>query len=956
MMMLKTSDILKELSRTRRAAAGRDSRGRVHSAHAQRAASRVAPVGELDERVVFAARHSVVDTLARMGTSAQGLSSGDVEVARDLYGKNSVTHAKEDNLAKRLLDAFVNPFTAILAVLALVSLYTNVIAAAPTDRDPSTVIIIAIMVIISGTLRFTQETKSGNAAASLQKMITTTCTVLREGKEQEVPFSDLVPADIIRLSAGDMIPADSRVMEAKDLFVSQSSLTGESSGVEKTSAELPPVRGHRTSLTISDCDNIVFTGTSVQSGSATAVVLATGNQTSLGQMARVLDAKPPQTSFDRGVADVSRVLVRFMLVMVPIVFVINVITKQNWMDALLFSVSIAVGITPQMLPVIVTTCLAKGATSMSKQKVIIKNLSAIQNLGAMDILCTDKTGTLTEDHVVLERHLDVLGHDDDSVLGLAFLNSYYQTGLKNLIDRAVIERTDELAYCPVISDEEGTVEAVPENPIACLRDRYHKVDEIPFDFDRRRMSVVVADREGKTTLVTKGAAEEILSVCSSARIHGQNRPLTSKLRADIRARVAALNADGLRVIALASKKEPRPVGEFSTDDECEMVLMGYLAFLDPPKSTAAAAIAALHSHGVGVKVLTGDNDRVAAAVCNKVGLSPDDLILGSEIDALSDEELAERAEKTQLFAKLSPLQKARVVRVLRECCGHTVGYMGDGINDAASMRASDCGVSVDTAVDIAKESADIILLEKDLMVLDHGILEGRRTYGNMIKYIKMTASSNFGNVFSVLVASAFLPFLPMTALQLVLLSLIYEISCAAVPWDHVDSEFVARPRTWEARSIVKFMVWFGPTSSIFDIVTYALLFGVICPAVIGSSWAALAASAGTAAAAGLASLFAAVFQSGWFIESMWTQSLIVHTLRTPKIPFIQSRASAPLMVLTFSGIAIVTALPFTPLAPFLGLAPLPLSFFGWLLLIVAGYLLLANTVKILYIRRFGQLL
>ncbi|MDR2590396.1 MAG: magnesium-translocating P-type ATPase, partial [Oscillospiraceae bacterium] len=605
--------------------------------------------------------------------------------------------------------------------------------------------------------------------------------------------------------------------------------------------------------------------------------------------------------------------------------------------AVLFALSVAVGLTPEMLPMIVTTCLAKGAVAMSRKKTIIKNLNSIQNLGSMSILCTDKTGTLTQDKVVLQYHMNIQGEEDTRVLRHAFLNSYYQTGLKNLMDVSIIDRTHE---------EEKDIEALRD-----IAKKFTKVDEIPFDFERRRMSVVVMDNatHQKTQMITKGAVEEVLAVCNSAEYKGEVVPLTDDVRSFILDKVNEFHENGLRVIAVAQKNNPPPVGAFSAADESDMTLIGYLAFLDPPKESTAAAVKALNSNGVSVKVLTGDNDKVTRFVCKQVGIPVDKVLLGTDIEKMSDEELAKNAEKVSVFAKLSPQQKARIITVLRNN-GHDVGYMGDGINDAAAMKASDVGISVDTAVDIAKESADVILLEKDLMVLERGIIEGRKTFANMIKYIKMTASSNFGNMFSVLVASAFLPFLPMLPIHILLLNLIYDISCSAIPWDNVDKEFLEKPRKWDASSIGKFMLWIGPTSSVFDITTYVLMYFIIAPAVAGGMFHELAAGSEAQI------LFIAIFHAGWFVESMWTQTLVIHMIRTPKIPFIQSRASLPLILISFSAIAILTAIPFTPLGAAIGLAALPLQFFGWLLLTVLCYMVLVTIFKNIFVKKYGQLL
>ncbi|WP_418599410.1 magnesium-translocating P-type ATPase [Phascolarctobacterium faecium] len=886
---------------------------------------------KVNERLRFAAAHDVNTVLKYLGTTGKGLPSGMVEQARERYGDNVVTHGQKESLFTRICKAFINPFTAILFVLAAVSAFTDIWLADPGEEDAVTVIIITTMVMISGILRFVQETRSGNAAAKLSAMIeTTTCVERMETGQQEIPLDEVVVGDLVHLSAGDMVPADIRIIFARDLFVSQSALTGESEPVEKYLCL------DVQAASITEEPNLAFMGSNVISGTAVGVAVAVGNDTLLGEMAKALNSKPPKTSFEKGVNSVSWVLIRFMLVMVPVVLFINGFTKDDWMNAALFAISVAVGLTPEMLPMIVTTCLAKGAVAMSREKVIIKNLNSIQNLGSIDILCTDKTGTLTQDKVVLEYHLDIEGKEAPRVLRHAFLNSYYQTGLKNLMDIAIISRTK-------LEEEEN------KDQLGDLEHFYQKVDELPFDFERRRMSVVVEDRNGKTQMITKGAVEEMLNISAFVEYAGRVVPLTASMKKLVMEKVDALNADGLRVIAVAQKTNPSPIGAFSIADENEMVLIGYLAFLDPPKETTAAAIRALQEHGVAVKILTGDNEKVTKCVCRHVGLAAEKMLLGSEVEAMSNEELAAAAEYTTVFAKLAPAQKARVVRLLREN-GHSVGYLGDGINDAAAMKASDVGISVDTAVDIAKESADVILLEKDLLVLEKGILEGRKTYANMIKYIKMTASSNFGNIFSVLIASAFLPFLPMASIHLILLNLIYDISCTAIPWDNVDKEFLTKPRKWDASSVSKFMLWIGPTSSVFDILTYALMYFIICPAVVGGHlFHELSDPAQQA-------LYIAVFQAGWFVESMWTQTLVIHMIRTPKIPFLQSRASSPVTLLTFIGIAVLTVIPFTAVGHAIGLASLPGEYFSWLAAITLAYMLLATMMKKLYIKRYGELL
>lgn len=919
MLMLKTATVLEAISKRRRTA-------------------RPAAYTGMSKNTIFAATHSAEDALVLLDATADGLTAEHAAERLSAVGPNTI-EAPTKTLARRIADAFVDPFAGILAALALVSLYIDVLAVPELQRDPSTVIVIGIMLLVSGGMKFIQEARSGNAAEALKDLVSSTCCALRDGERVEIPFDELVPGDVIRLSAGDMVPADARIITARDLFVIESALTGESEAVEKTAAA---AGADSSALPLSACKNIVFTGTSVQNGTAMALVVATGSDTYLGGIAKMLNGRGEKSAFDRGVSSVSMLLVRLMLVMAPAVFTINAATKGNVIDALLFATSVAVGITPQMLPVIVTTSLSQGAKDLARRQVIVKELPAIQNLGAMDVLCCDKTGTLTEDRIVLERYLNTDGNEDARVLRHAFLNSFFQTGLKNLIDLAVIDRADVTP---------STV--APDAMLGqSLRDRYTKVDEVPFDFSRRRLSVVVADAQGKTQMVTKGAAEEMLEICSFVEVSGIVQPLADEELAQIRKQVVGLNAEGMRVIAVAQKTNPRCVGEFGIADECDMVLMGFLAFLDPPKASAAGAVATLEAKGVAVKVLTGDNDRVAATVCEQIGIDASNVLLGSEIDALDDAELAERAEKTHLFAKLSPLQKARLVRVMRELLGHTVGFMGDGINDAAAMRASDCGISVDSAVDIAKESADIILLQKDLGVLERGIIEGRRTYGNLLKYLKTTVSSNFGNVLSVTVASLFLPFLPMSALQLVLLSLVYEIVCIALPWDTVDDAWTARPRAWDAASIKGFMLELGPVSSLFDIATFAALFFVVCPAAVGASWSELAAAGNVAGM----TAFAALFQSGWFVESMWSQTLVIHMLRSPRLPSLRDHAAPALCALTVLGLALVTWLPASPIADALGLMALPASFFALLVGIVTAYIALTQLAKCHYIARHGELL
>lgn len=860
-------------------------------------------------------------------TNINGLSTSEVENRIEEYGNNEIDYGDNQTTIERLIEAFVNPFTIVLAILAAVSFITDYVIADPGDKNLRTVIIIVTMVTISGLLRFIQEGRSNEAGKKLKAMINTTATVIRDGNYQEIRIEDIVPGDIIRLTAGDMIPADIRILSAKDLFVSQASMTGESEPVEKFGS-LQDVEKAKTSSNYIEYENLAFMGTNVVSGAATAVVLLTGSNTYISNIASAVTGKREVTSFDKGVNSVSMVLIKFMMVMVPIVFVINGFTKGNWVEAFLFGISVAVGLTPEMLPMIVTTNLARGAVTMSKNKTIVKNLNSIQNFGAIDVLCTDKTGTLTEDEIILERYLDIQGNEDIRVLRHAYLVSRFQTGLKNLLDVAILNH--------------GMKERLEE-----VDDSYQKIDEIPFDFSRRRMSVVLKDRNDKVQLITKGAVEEMLEICDFAEYKGEVVELSKKIKKKIISKAEELNEIGMRVIAVAQKTGSSLGEVISVKDEQAMVFMGYIGFLDPPKASSKAAIAALHEYGVEVKVLTGDSDKVTKYVCSQVGIEvTDKILLGSEIEEMTDEKLKKKVEKYNIFAKLSPGQKARVVSMLKEN-GHVVGFMGDGINDAPSMKKADVGISVDTAVDIAKESADIILLEKDLMVLEKGIIQGRKTFANIIKYIKMTASSNFGNMFSVLVASALLPFLPMIPVQILILNLIYDISCVAIPWDNVDAEFIEKPRQWDANSIGKFMLWIGPVSSVFDIATYIMMFFIICPLIAGGSYFA----AGTDK-----TMFMMLFNAGWFVESLWSQSLVIHMIRSPKVPFIQSRASKPVLISTMCALTVGTIIPFTKLGSILQMYPMPAVYFIGLIIIILAYMLLVTFVKKLYIKRYGDLL
>ncbi len=906
------------------------------------AAKRPAAARRAQERdwLAHVAGLSPTELFAEFETAKAGLTAEQVELSRERRGANSVISVRVEPTAIRFLKSFADPFTAILMLLVVTSIMTDVVFAPPTERAFATPLIIFAMVLISGTMRFVQETKSGNAVAALTRMIQTTCNVERQGVgRREVPLDELVVGDIVHLSAGDTIPADLRIISSRDLFVNESSLTGESAPVEKRSRLTEDDEG------ATRLNTIAYLGSDVVSGVGVGVVILVGEKTTFGRMSSVVGTGGRTTSFDRGIAATSRLLIRFMALTAPFVLLVNGITKGNWLDAVLFALSIAVGLTPEMLPMLVTTCLAKGAIEMGEHKVIVKRLDAIQNLGSIDILCTDKTGTLTQDNVVLERHLNVMGEDDNRVLACAFVNSYFETGLRNLIDSAIIERASEVCGTEDDVDVHGNVMPSADE----LSEKYELVDELPFDFDRRRVTVLVNEvAAGRTLMISKGAIEEILSVCDRVEYHGEVVSLDEESVEHVREGAADLAAQGMRVLGVATRRDVRPDPDLDAGDERGMTLIGYLAFLDPPKDSAAAAIGMLADHGVTTKVLTGDSALVARHVCDIIGIPTEDVLTGDEVEAMGDEELAARVERASIFAKLAPDQKARVVQTLREL-GHSVGYMGDGVNDAAAMDASDCGISVDSAVDVAKETADIILLEKDLLVLEEGLVCGRKTYANMIKYVKMTASSNFGNIFAILAASVLLPFLPMTAAQLLLLNLINDICCIAMPWDRVDEEFLVEPCEWNTASISSFMRWMGPVSSVFDLVTFALLFFVVCPEACGGTWSA-------ALGEGQRTLFVATFQAGWFVESMVTQMLVVQMLRTPHVPFVQSRASVQVILAGLGAIAAAVLLTFSPLAEALDFSPLPMSYFWMLLLIAAGYMALASVVKGVYVRRYGRLL
>jgi Mg2+-importing ATPase len=869
------------------------------------------------------ARADSAVVLAALGSDHEGLTDEQAQAIRERVGLNQVVAERPLHWWVTLWRCYRNPFNILLTALVSVSLLTHDVKAA---------VVIGSMVVLSTFLRFWQEHKSGKAADALKAMVTNTATVLRrpampplpqvvhagesfEAQQLpsvELPIQYLVPGDVVVLSAGDMIPADCRVLGAKDLFVSQAAMTGESMPVEKFARMRDAASAGQPANPL-EFETLLFMGTNVVSGTATAVVIGTGATTCFGALAgRAAAAQSAPTAFQVGVNKVGWLLLRFTLVMTVLVFVINAYTKGDAGQALLFALSVAVGLTPEMLPMIVTSTLAKGAVFLSRQKVIVKRLDAIQAFGAMDVLCTDKTGTLSQDKIFLARHVDAWGQESARVLEMAYLNSYYQTGLKNLLDKAV------LTHLEVHGELQPAV-------------NYRKVDEIPFDFDRRRMSVVVAQANGVHLLITKGAADEILPLCTHVQCGAGSEPMTPQLAAQVRGFTAELNEQGMRVVAVATREFPGQARAYGLSDECQLTLTGYVAFVDPPKDSTAPALAALAHNGVTLKILTGDNERVTVKICREVGLTDLAVALGPDIEAMSQAELARHAETVTVFARLTPAHKERIVTALR-ANGHVVGFLGDGINDASALRAADIGISVDNAVDIAKEAADIILLEKSLMILQAGVLEGRRTFANMLKYIRMTASSNFGNVFSVLVASAFLPFLPMLPMHLLVQNLLYDISQIAIPFDRVDDDALRKPLHWRPDDIGRFMVYFGPVSSLFDLLTFAVMWFVF--------------SANTPAEQTL-------FQSGWFVVGILTQTLVVHAIRTAHIPFVQSRASTPVMIMTATIVAVGIFLPMGPLAPYVKLQALPPLYFAYLPVILLAYLALTQVVKGVFRRRYG---
>ena len=838
------------------------------------------------------------------GSDEEGLDPVQAADRLEEYGRNIIDYGKEKSLVKRISEALINPFNLVLLAVAVITLFTDVIL----SDEPSfaTFIMLVAVVIISAVISFVQSEKSNNEAKKLQNMITNKIDVIRNGVGMEIEIEEAVPGDIVKLASGDMIPGDVRFIETKDLFIDQSQLTGESNPVEKFTDA-----GEYTGVT--DLADIGFMGSNVVSGSAKAVILTTGGNTYFGSMAKSLSSYEEKSAFEKDLDSISSLLIKFMLITVPVIFIANLITKNDWLEALMFSITIAVGIMPEMLPVIMTSSLAKGAVNMSRKKTIVKRLGAIQTFGEMDILCTDKTGTLTQDEIILEKYMDVLGREDKRILRHAFLNSYFQTGLKNLMDVAIISR----------AEKEG---------LSYLKEAYTREDEIPFDFTRRRMSVVLRDGQGKRQLITKGAVEEILSICSYIEIDGEVREITEELRLNARHIAEENNLEGIRVIAVAQKNDVHDVDVFGVQDESDMVLIGFVGFLDPPKESAGPAIAALKEHGVKTVVLTGDSEGVAVNICGRLGIGTQMTLTGAQIEEMSDEELAEACGKCEIFSKLSPYQKQRVVKMFQKN-GHTIGYMGDGINDSLPLKQADIGISVDTAVDIAKEVADIILLEKDLNVLDEGVMEGRRTFANMTKYLKMSVSGNFGNMFSVLIASIFLPFLPMMPLHILVQNLLNDFAQLGMPFDHVETEYIGKPRKWDIRGIRSFMVYFGLLSTVLDVLCFTVLWYVYKYNAIP---------------------LAGYFQCGWFMFGVVSQTMVIHSLRTPRLPFVGDRASRELFASTSIVVAATLLIGFTGISALFDLPAMPLSYLFWMAGLMVVYILLAQVMKKVYIGKYKE--
>ncbi len=865
-------------------------------------------VSKASSLLIEASRTGVEEVLARTDSREQGLTEAEALNRLEVYGKNETAHEKAPSWFGQLTQAFINPFVGILVLLAVASFITEYIFAPPGEQDLTVVIIIGTLVLISVLLTFIQEYQANRAADQLLSMIQNTTMIERQDQGRiELVTTCLVPGDIVYLSAGDIIPADVRILSVNNLSINEAALTGESLPVEKQAeALIDNIKPNAL-----DLPNIGYMGTNVVSGAAKTVVIATGGSTYFGSMSRELVGHHPPTSFDLGIRNVSMLLIRFMAIMVPIIFLISGFVQGDWFNALLFGLAVAVGLTPEMLPTIITANLAKGTIEMARSKTIIKRLSAIQNLGAMNVLCTDKTGTLTYDTVAMESFLNVEGKTDPQVYKYTYLNSYHQTGLRNPLDEAVLSHQQ--------AEEMSSAEL-----------DYSKVGEIPFETARRRMSVVVENREGENLLICKGAVDEMLAASKQIKFKDEIVPLTNELEEQVRDLAVQANSDGLRVLLVAYKKIENVGPNYGPEDEENLILTGLIGFLDPPKETAGAAIQALNKLEVEVLVITGDNEIATRRICKEIGFPVKGLIQGSEIETVSDHELGQIVEKNNVFVRTTPLQKSRIVSAIKSN-GHTVGFLGDGINDALALRDADVGISVDNAVGIAKESAEIILLEKSLMILEEGVRKGRHVFGNIMKYIKMTVSSNFGNVFSVLVASIFIPFPPMLPLHLLVQNLLYDISQISIPWDNVDEEYLERPQKWNPRSIARFTIYIGPVSSIFDFTTFALL------------WYVYGASTGAEQS---------FFHSGWFVLGLLSQTMIVHMIRTRKIPFIESAAARPVLIMTGLVMLIGLVIPFTPFGQAVGFIALPLSFFGWLFLTLIAYFIVMQAVKTIYLRRF----
>lgn len=847
---------------------------------------------------------SVDEFIKENGFKKRGLSTEEARKNIDKYGKNELKQKKPKQWYNYFFESLFSTFNLILLGIVLVLFYTDVILTTPPNY--ANIIVILILITASTLLEFFEVYRSNKAAEKLKNLVSAKSEVVRNGKETKIPTSEVTVGDVILLNAGDLIPADLRIIEATDLFVNQSSLTGESDSIKKLVES--EQKGKIEDIT--DLDTICFMGTNVISGSAKGIVIKTGDDTYFGKVADTITEEKPKTAFQKGIDSVSKLLIRFMLVLIPITFIANA-AKHGTITAFTFAVAIAIGITPLLLPVILSSSLAKGATRMSKKKTIVKRLDSIQSFGAMNVLCTDKTGTLTEDKIVLEKYLNIKGEEDKRVLKHVFLNSYFQTGLEGSIDEAVIARVKK-------SDLRG------------IEENYEKVDEIPFDFSRRRLSVVVSDGK-KKQLITKGAVEEILSICTMVDYKGEVSEITKEIKKNVLELSKELNKQGLRVVAVAQKNDIEDIKKFSVKDESKMVLIGFVGFLDPPKESAKGAIERLNKDGIRVIVLTGDNEYVTKAICDKVNINTDKIVLGSKIEKLSDAAVRRLLKKTNVFAKLSPIQKARIIRILKDA-GNVVGYMGDGINDAPSMHNAEVGISVDTAVDITKETADIILLEKDLDVLTDGVVEGRKTFGNLQKYIKMAVSFNFGEVLSVLIASVLLPFFPITPIQLLVQSLLYDIGQLSIPYDNVDKEYLEKPRVWNMKSLKRFMLVMGPTSSIFDLMIFAILWFVF----------------------ELRLPDAALFQSIWFSYGVVSNLVGLHVIRTSKTPFIQSNASKAVYATSIGLSIIAIIIPFTFIGQYIGLVPIPLQYFSIILCVPILYCILASFIKRRYIKKYGE--